>query len=171
MRAAGSEALDLAINDAGIDFLHRLVIETETLDRAGRHVFDRDIGLFQHFLDDIQSPWRFQIDREGLLVDVELVEVPRVVIGLARAQPAAGIAPPRVLDLDDLGAEPSEHLGRGRARLELREIHHLDALQKIEVLDVVAHRCSSPVAHRCRPAACAFPRPTATPSRHAGLPG
>src|SRR5438309_5335723 len=28
-----------------------------------------------------------------------------------------------------------------------------------------------PVPHRCRPTACAFPRPTATPSRHAGLPG
>ena len=89
-----------------------------------------------------------------------------IVIGLAGAQPAAGIAASRVLDLDHLGAEPGQHLGAGRARLELGEIDDLDALQKIEVLGVVAHR-SPPVAHKCLDTACAFPRPTATPSRRA----
>src|SRR5207253_9566710 len=74
---------------------------------------------------------------------VELVKIPRVVVGLAVAQPAAGIAAPRVLDLDHLGAEPGQHLGRGRARLELGEIDHLHTLQKVEVLDVVAHLVSS----------------------------
>ena len=154
MRAAGAEALDLAIDDARVDFLDQLVIEAEALDRAGRHVLDRDIGLLQHFLDDIEPLRRFQIDRQRLLVDVELVEIPRVVVGLAGAQPAAGIAAPRVLDLDHLGAKPGQHLGRGRARLELGEIHHLDALQKIEVLDVVAHRrssrCAQMLAHSLR---------------------
>src|SRR5581483_431292 len=82
---------------------------------------------------------RLQVDRQRLLVDVELVEIPRVVVGLAGAQPAPGIAAPGVLDLDHLGAEPGEHLGAGRPRLELGEIDDLDALQEIEVLNGLAH--------------------------------
>ena len=118
----------------GVDLLDRLVVEPEALDRAGRHVLGRDVGLLQHLLDDLEPPRRLQVDRQRLLVDVELVEIPGVVIGLAGPQPAAGIAAPRVLDLDHLGAEPGQHLGAGRARLELGEIDDLDALQKIEVL-------------------------------------
>src|ERR1700730_7174026 len=47
MRAAGSEALDLAIDDAGVEPFDRFVIEPQALDRAGRHVFDRDISFLQ----------------------------------------------------------------------------------------------------------------------------
>src|SRR5262249_55914952 len=97
----------------------------------------------QHVFDDIEPARGFQVDRQRLLVDVELVKIPRVVVGLAGAQSAAGVAAPRVLDLDDLGAKPSQHLGRGRARLKLGEIDDLYALQKVEVLDVVAHCRSS----------------------------
>src|SRR6516225_1172446 len=162
VRATTAEALDLAIDDAGVELFDRFVIETEALDRARRHVFDRDIGLFQHFLDDIEALRRFQIYRQRLLVDVELVKIPGVVVGLTRAQPAARIAPPWVLDLDHLGAEPGEHLGRGGTRLELGEIHHLDALQKVELLGDVTHHYSSvyaPIRNR----ACALPGLVATP--------
>src|SRR5579864_5193142 len=115
VRAAGAEALDLAIDDAGVYFLHRPVVEAEALDRAGRHVLDRDVGLLQHLLDDLEPLRRLQIYRQRLLVDVELVEVPGVVVGLAGAQAAARVAASRVLDLDNLGAEPGEDLRRGRA--------------------------------------------------------
>src|SRR6516165_2140474 len=128
MRAAGPEALDLAINDTRVDLLDRFVVQAKALDRPWCHVFGDDVGLLDHLLDDLESPWRFQVQRYRLLIDVELVEVPRVVVGLAGPQPASGIAPPRVLDLDHLGAEPGQYLGRGRTRLELGKIHHLDAL-------------------------------------------
>src|SRR6266851_4912890 len=111
VRAAGAEALDLAIDDAGVDFLDRVVIEPQALDRAGRHVLDGDVGLLQHLLDDFQPLRRFQVDRQRLLVDVELVEIPGVVVGLAGPQPPARIAAARVFDLDHLGAKPGEHLG------------------------------------------------------------
>ena len=130
----GAEALDAAIEDARVDLLDQLVVEPEALDRAGRHVLGRDVGLFQHVLDDLEPLRGFQIDRDRLLVDVELAEIPGVVIGLAGAQPPAGVAAPRVLDFHHFGAEPRQHLGAGRPRLELREIDDLDALQKVEVL-------------------------------------
>ena len=65
-------------------------------------------------------------------VGVELVKIPRVVVGVAGPQPAPGIAGLRVLDLDDLGAEPSQRLGAGRTRLELGEVHDPHACETIE---------------------------------------
>src|SRR5438270_242850 len=47
VRAAAAKALDLAIDDAGVELFDRVVVEAEALDRAGRHVFDRDVGLLQ----------------------------------------------------------------------------------------------------------------------------
>src|SRR4029453_13441962 len=92
VRAAGAKALDLAIDDAGVDLLDRVIAEPEALDRAGRHVFDRDIGLFQQGAYDLQTARRFEVQRQRLLVGVELVEIPGVVVGLAGAQAAARIA-------------------------------------------------------------------------------
>jgi len=54
VRAAGAEALDLAIDDAGVDLLYLVIAEPEALDRAGRHVLDRDIGLFQERAYDLK---------------------------------------------------------------------------------------------------------------------
>ena len=92
VRAAGAEALDLAIDDAGVDLLDLVIAEAQPLDRAGRHVLDRDIGLLQQLLDDLEPARRLQVQRHRLLVGVELVEIPGVVVGLAGPQPAAGIA-------------------------------------------------------------------------------
>jgi hypothetical protein len=72
------------------------------------------------------------------------VEVPRIVIGLARPQPAPRVTGLRVLDLDDVGAEPCERFGARRAGLELREVDDPDAGEAVQVLGVVTHRRSPP---------------------------
>src|SRR5207302_2042156 len=87
------------------------------------------------------SFWGFQIDRDRFFVDVELAEIPGIVIGLARTQAAAGIAAAGVLDLDDFGAKPRQNLGAGRACLELGEVDDLDAVEKLELLCHVSHGC------------------------------
>src|SRR2546425_13107260 len=139
VRATGAEALDLAIDDTGVDLLDRVIAEAEALDRAGRHVFDRDIGLFQERAYDLQPARRFEIQGQRLLVGVELVEIPGVVVGLAGAQAAARIAGRRVLDLDHLGAEPGQGFGAGRPRFELGDIHHLDAFETVNLNADLSH--------------------------------
>ena len=85
-----------------------------------------------------------------------------------RVERAAGIAVLRVLDLDDVGAEPGERLGAGGAGLELGEVENAHAGQAIPTV----HRrflrfaarlggaggvCPSPEplgAGRCAGAAC-----------------
>src|SRR5262249_194254 len=70
---------------------------------------------------------------DRLLVGVELVKIPGVVVGLAGAQPTAGIASLRVLDLDDLGAEPRERFGARRPSLELRKVDNANAFETIQL--------------------------------------
>jgi hypothetical protein len=65
------------------------------------------------------------------------VEVPGVVVGLARAEPAARVAGLGILDFDHLGAERRE--ASQEACLELGEVDHLDAGETLEVL-AVHHR-------------------------------
>src|SRR6516165_357895 len=120
--ATRAEAFDLAVNNPRVQLLDDIIAEAQSLNRAGRHVLDRDIGLFEQLFDDLEPARRFEVERDRFLIRVELVKIPWVVVGLPAAQPPAGIAQPRVLDLDHLAAEPGERLGAGRPRLELREI-------------------------------------------------
>src|SRR4029434_11288858 len=115
------------------------VAEAEALDRARRHVLGGDVGLLQELLHDGQPARRLEVDRQRFLVRVEHVEVPRVVGVLPREHPAGGIARLRVLDLDDLGAEPGERLRAGWPGLELGEVDDPDAGETLEVLAGVTH--------------------------------
>ena len=146
VRAAGAEALDLAIDDAGVDLLDLVIAEAQPLDRAGRHVLDRDIGLLQQprTISSPRGDLRFKVT--DFLLALNWWKYQGSLSGLPRLQPAAGIARARVLDLDHLGAEPGEGFGAGRPRLELGEIHDANAFETIE-FDANAHR-RSPVAQK-----------------------
>jgi len=134
--------LDLAEDDPRVELLHLVVAEPQPVDRPRRHVLDGDVGLLQELLDELEPARRLEVEGQRLLVGVEHVEVIRIVVGLARPQPAAGIAGLRVLDLDHFGAEPGERLGARRTGLELGEVDDPDAAEAVEVLGVVAHRWS-----------------------------
>src|SRR5438477_5419259 len=56
---AGAETFDLAVDDAWVDLLDLIITKPQPLDRPGRHVLDRDIGLFEQLLDDLQPARRF----------------------------------------------------------------------------------------------------------------
>src|SRR4029077_3761102 len=51
VRAAIAEALDLGIDDAGVDCADDVVAEPQSLDRTGREVFGEDIRLLHHLLE------------------------------------------------------------------------------------------------------------------------
>src|SRR5204862_6005678 len=121
------------------ELLHLVVAETEALDRSRRHVLDRDVGLLQELLDELEPPRRFEIDRQRFLVRVEHVEVPRVIGGLSRKHPAGGIARLRVLDLHHLSAEPGDSLGARRPRLELGEVYHTEPGETRDLPAVSTH--------------------------------
>jgi hypothetical protein len=144
--AALSEALDLAVDDAGVELLHRVVGQAEPLDRAGRHVLDHDVALLQQLAHDLEAARRLEVHRQGLLVGVELVEVPGIGVRLAPLQTAPGIAEPRVLDLHHLGTEPGQGLGAGWPGLELGEVDDANAFQTVKLHTVGHARSPGPIA-------------------------
>src|SRR5438046_2075426 len=78
-----------------------------------------------------------QVERHALLVRVEQDEVAAVDARLLGPAVTSGLTSARLLDLDDLGAEPREHLRARRPRLELGQIQHTNAVE------CLAHRVTS----------------------------
>src|SRR4029077_10182276 len=110
VRAAGAEALDLAIDDPWVQLLDHVVAEPQPLDRAGRHILDGHVGFLEQGLDDLEGARRFEVEGYRFLVGVELVEVPGVVVGLTGPLPPAGIAGHRLFDLAHLCDERGRRL-------------------------------------------------------------
>ena len=95
----------------------------------------------RHVLDELEPALGFQIDGDRLLVGVEQQEIPGVLALAGRPvrQEAARFAALRVLDLDDLGAEPGQRLGAGRAGLELGQVQNTDASKTARKRAVGSH--------------------------------
>ena len=125
----GAEALDRAVDQARIERVERVIAEAVPLHHAGRLVLDEDVRLLHHVEEHRLALLRFQVQRDGALVGVEQQEVAAVDTGLLGATVAAGIALPRLFDLDHVGAQPRQHLRARRARLELRHVQDANAIQ------------------------------------------
>ena len=76
--AAFAEALDLAVDDAGVDLLQHVVAEAEALDRAGGEVLGEHVGLLDQLLDELDALRGLEVDRRRLLVGVEDLEIIRI---------------------------------------------------------------------------------------------
>src|SRR5262245_45253758 len=106
-----------------------VVGEAEPFNYAGREILGKDVGLSDEIAQQLLAARALQIQRNRFLVRIEHHEVVAVRILPIRGRAASLLSADRILDLDDLGAEPGERLGDGGARLELREVNHLDAGQ------------------------------------------
>src|ERR1700730_12771438 len=126
----------------------------QPLDRAGRQILGEDVGLLDQLLDEFDAARGLEVDRHRFLVGVEDLEIERVVVAGAAGDLAAGIAVPRVLDLDHLGAEPGERLGAGGAGLELGQIDNPNAFQAVKGREVSAHPLVLPPSRRFAGTAC-----------------
>ena len=78
---------------------------------------------------------RLQVDADAALVEV-VAQVGRADLAALRVdhrgrRRPARLAVHRMLDLDDLGAEPGEHLGRVRQRLHLLGREHAHAVERL----------------------------------------
>ena len=125
-----AEALDRRGDKPGVDAAERVPAEAQALDRARPEVLDEDVGPTEHPLEEGAPARGFQIEGDAALVGVEEQEEPRVRVGPLRERAAARLAARR-LDLDDVRAEPREHLGAARPRLVLREVEDDDPVERL----------------------------------------
>src|SRR2546428_6246648 len=125
-----AEALHGEIDQARVQGGERVVAEAHLLHPAGRLVLGHHVGLFDHVEEHGLALRVLEVERDALFVGVEQEEVARVDTGLLGATVAPGLSLAGLLDLDDLGAEPRQHLGARRAGLELGEVQDADAVQR-----------------------------------------
>src|SRR6185312_10595911 len=103
-----AEARNAGIDEARIDRAQRLVIDAEPVLHVGPVVLDHDVGLCHQLLEDGDALLRFEVERDGALVAVEILEIRRVACSALQRVLADR------LDLDDVGAPIGElpHAGR-----------------------------------------------------------
>ena len=107
-----AEAGDRAVDDLGIDLLHRLVVDLEAVLHVGAVVLDDDVGLLGELHEDRVTFLALEVERDRLLVAMQVLEV-EAVARAAHGVGAAGFG--GLLDLDDLGAPVGELAHRRRA--------------------------------------------------------
>ena len=130
-----AEARDRAIDEARIERRERGIVETVLGEAAHLVVFDKDIGAFSE-----PPGHRLALGRGKIEGDRAFPPIGRHVVGPRRWSPRrphrAGRAAPqprvssaraRALDLDHVGAEVGQQLGRPRAGEDAAEIEHLEA--------------------------------------------
>ena len=124
------EALDLRVDDPGIDLLDDVVAEAQPLDGAGGEILDHDVGLLQHLREDLAAAFAAEVQRDAALVGVEQHEVVRIHARRVGGRTAPLVAAFRILDLDDIGAQPGERLGARGSGLELGQVEDLHVFQR-----------------------------------------
>ena len=127
--AGEAEAADGAVDDAGVDLLHLLIGEAQTLQHAHLVVLANHVGGLQQLGEDLLALFALQVQGHALLVavDVGVVAAEAVLHGA----PAAGlITGGRGLDLDDLGAVVGQVHGAERAAVCLSQVQYANAFQR-----------------------------------------
>jgi len=126
--AALVESLERGHDELRVDLVDLVPTEAELFHVAWADVLYEHVCLEQ-VGEDLLAFRVLHVERDRLLVGVELQEVQRVravdVVHLVTGRVAAM----HLLELDDLGAQPCENLGARRARLNLRPVDYLDACQ------------------------------------------
>ncbi len=114
-----SKGRERGIDQARIDFRQRLVAQPKRVERAGAVVLHEHVGGLDQRFEDFAVALLLEVERHRALVGglgQELRAHQLVVERLVGARAAALVGVVRVLDLDHVGAEHAELIGRERPR-------------------------------------------------------
>ncbi len=124
---SGQEALQRTVDEARVDLLQMRRPQLALGHRARREVLDQDVGRLQQLDEDRPALRCIGVEREALLVAVEVTEE----AGTEAAQLACAVAVHR-FDLDHLGAEIGQDHAAGRPENGVREFDDANALERRE---------------------------------------
>ena len=127
MRAGGAEAGTGGVNEARIRFGENIAPHPQPRHRAGREVLQQHVTPLGEFDEQIHALRGLEVDGDGLLVAVQHGEG---VAGRAIGAPAQALADGR-FHLDDAGAGHRQQMAAVRAVVDLAQIEHRDAGQRL----------------------------------------
>src|SRR5262249_6159216 len=113
-----AEALYGCVDDARVQRRDLIVGEAGPFNYARREILGKDVSLSDEIAQQFLAALALEIQRNRFLVRIEHHEVVAVCILPIRRRAASMLSANRVLDLNDLGAEPGERLGDGGARID-----------------------------------------------------
>jgi hypothetical protein len=107
VRTLRCEALDLGEDQSRIDCAQPRIVEAQAGECAWRHVLDHDIGLGDHPPQQRLALLTLEVAGHAALVEVVVDEIVGIGVLTIGHSPAARLAATGLLDLDDVGTEPS----------------------------------------------------------------
>ena len=132
-RALLSEGRERGVDQARIDFRQRLVAQAQRIERAGAVVLHEHVGGLDQGFQDFAVALLLEVERHRALVGglgQELGAHQLVVERLVGARAAALVGVVRVFNLDHVGAEHAELIGRERPRQNVGRVDHPDTLER-----------------------------------------
>ena len=123
-------ARDAHQHQAGVHGLQLVRPQAPLLHGAGPEILAEDVGLGDEALEERSTLGLAEVEGDGLLV--ALLREPSIAVAALAGRPefAQRIARPRLLDLDDLGAELAEDGGCERPSDEGRKVDDADAMER-----------------------------------------
>src|SRR5262249_60180786 len=109
--AVWREALDLRVDEAGIDGLTALVVDPQPLHAAGTKVLYEDVGIDKQPPEDRSTLGVTQVECDAALVGVEEQEVVRVQAGPVRGRATGLLATSGRFDLYHVSTKPGQRFG------------------------------------------------------------
>ncbi len=128
VRPVLSVAGDRGVDEVGIDRLHVVVAEPESVHRSGPEVLDEHVGVLDELADEVGSGGLLEVDDDRAF--------PAVVVredaghpALVGAEESHDVAESGRLDLDDVGSLVGEHHRGERPGDHHREVQYLHAVE------------------------------------------
>ena len=128
VRSVLPETGDRAVHDARLPLANALVVDAELCDGPDAKVLEHDVGALEQPEEDRFAFRMLEIERDALLVAIEVDEVRRLAAVERRPPRARDLAAER-LDLDHLRAIVAEHRRRERSGERVRQIEHDDVAE------------------------------------------
>jgi hypothetical protein len=134
--AALAEAEGADIDDARVQLSHRFVVEPEPLHRLRPDVVDQGIGALRELQQRLLAGRLLQVEHDAALVAVQVEEQRAGARATAGAGGAQHVAAGR-LDLDHVGTEVRQHLGRRRSHDDFGDVDDAQAGERPALARVV----------------------------------
>ena len=157
---AGPElALEAVLHDARLRSRSLAVADPEPPDCADAEVLENDVRLLGQPEEDRASLRMLQIERQALLVSIQVDEIRRFA-AIKRRSPGAGDIAVEWFDLDDVRAVVAQQRRRKRAGERVRQIQYRDIVQgqhEGQIVECFAGRSGMPESIRQEILSCATP--------------
>jgi hypothetical protein len=127
-----SEGREGGVDQPRIDRRERLVAQPQRFERTGPIILHEDIGRGDELLENVAVCFGLQIERDRALVGGLREERGAHVAAVERLVGAAGAALIGffgMLDLDHVGPEHGQLIGRKRPRQNMRDVNHTYAFE------------------------------------------